>query len=181
MITSFVAFRQPHAIFGGLLVGLSALAFTAAPATANFIDPCGKYVTGSKKWKKCKRANFLPGPDSTDDERFMAGYWLAKNGRYQEALGILTKVKNWDDPRVWNYIGYATRKLGRIDEALVYYQKALELSPDYVMSRAYMGEALLIKGNLTAARNQLGEIAKRCGTSCEAYLALEAKIQAAGT
>ncbi len=71
--------------------------------------------------------------------------------------------------RVLNETGFATRKLGNVAAALGYYQRALAVDPNYVYARAYMGEALLMQGDLTAASDQLREIGQRCGTSCPAY------------
>ena len=78
-------------------------------------------------------------------------------------------AKDQNDPRVLNETGYATRKLGDVVAALGFYQRALAANPDYVFARAYMGEALLMQGDLTAANDQLREIGQRCGTSCTAY------------
>jgi hypothetical protein len=39
-----------------------------------------------------------------------------------------------------------------------------------------MGEALLTKGDVAAARNELSEIASRCGTGCTAYVHLAEHI-----
>ena len=176
-------FEQPRSTILVIILAatLSIAPLSTTPASADFGDPCKKYKKGSKKWKKCKRRTSLfpkPVASSTDDERFMAGYWLAKHGYYQEAIDVLSKIDKSDDPRILNYIGYATRKLGNIDQALVFYRKAISLDPDYVMSRAYMGEAFLAKGDRHAALTQLREIAQRCGTSCEAYRKLSSTIAA---
>ncbi len=176
---------QRLSLIGSIAFFLSAmiLAMSYEPVMANFGDPCAKYTKGSKKWKKCKSVkshrDFFKKDTvlSTDEERFMAGYWLAKNGLYREALDVLLKLKTNNDPRVLNYIGYATRKLGRIQEALVYYRQAISIAPDYVVSRAYMGEAFLAIDDRPAAYAQLQEIADRCGTSCEAFISLKAQIE----
>ncbi len=152
---------------------------STTPVLADFGDPCSKYKKGSKKWKRCKKQTRLyekPTTISNDDERFMAGYLLAKNGHYQEAIDVLSQIKDDNDPRVLNYIGFATRKLGNIEKALVYYRRAISIDPNYVMSRAYMGEAFLANGNRQAALHQLQEIENRCGSSCEAYVKLSRAI-----
>ena len=109
------------------------------------------------------------------DEAFYAGYWLAKSGRYDEALRYLSMASP-QDPRVLTYIGYATRKLGRVDDALGYYDRALALNPNYAVARAYLGDAYLTQGAPLKARGQLAEIANRCGTSCAEYAELAAHI-----
>ncbi len=100
-----------------------------------------------------------------DNELFYAGYWLAKSGQYEQALGYLTKAQQKDE-RILTYMGYATRKLGDVEAALPLYMKALSLNPNYSVARAYMGEAFLTKGQPDKAKAELAEIAQRCGTTC---------------
>ncbi|MEO0810354.1 MAG: tetratricopeptide repeat protein [Pseudomonadota bacterium] len=112
-----------------------------------------------------------------DDQIYHAAYWLAQNGQYQEAVAQLKRARNQDDPRILNYLGFATRKLGRIDDAMAYYRKALDINPDYTLARAYMGEAFLEQDKPDLAREQLAEIEKRCGTSCVEFAELSGQIE----
>ena len=73
-------------------------------------------------------------------------------------------------------IGFSLRKLGRIDEAMGYYQKVLAAHPDRTNTRQYLGEAFLQKGEPAKAKEQLAEIAKRCGIACEDYQLLADEI-----
>ena len=73
-------------------------------------------------------------------------------------------------------IGFSLRKLGRIDEAMGYYQKVLAAHPDRTNTRQYLGEAFLQKGEPAKAKEQLAEIAKRCGVACEDYQLLADEI-----
>lgn len=133
---------------------------------------CDAHAKGSTAWTGCVgRASAT----MTDEELFYAGYWLAKNGQYQQALGYLTLAGKKDE-RVLTYIGYATRKLGHLEEALPFYQQALAANPNYVVARAYLGEAFLTKGEPDKARAELGEIAQRCGAACPAYVDLKGHI-----
>jgi tetratricopeptide (TPR) repeat protein len=43
----------------------------------------------------------------------------------------------------WNYLGYASRHLGRYDDALSAYNKALEINPKFSNAIEYRGEAYL--------------------------------------
>jgi len=94
---------------------------------------------------------------------------LAGEGRYEEALATLDLLKDPNTAVALNYRGYATRKLGRVDEGIGYYLQSVALDPDYTLVREYLGEAYLIKGDLPNAKLQLAEIEKRCGTTCEPY------------
>ncbi len=58
-----------------------------------------------------------------------------------------------------------------------YYRRALAINPADTRTRQYMGEAFLTKGDMQGAVEQLGEIAKACGT-CEDYQKLAQAITA---
>jgi predicted Zn-dependent protease len=110
------------------------------------------------------------------DQVYSLGYWQAKNGDYDAALATLRSAAKQDDPRVQTMIGFTLRKLGRVDEAFGHYFKALATRPDSTTTRQYLGEAYLQIGDPARAREQLAEIAKRCGTTCEDYVALSQEI-----
>lgn len=106
----------------------------------------------------------------SDDQIYEKAYWSAKNGDYQAALDMAAQAQNQDDPRILRVTGFATRKLGDVDAAMPYYQKALAINPTDTRTRQYMGEAFLQQGDLPGARAQLQEIEKYCGgVSCEDY------------
>ena len=96
-------------------------------------------------------------------------YVLAKAERYDEALDMLKLMKNPNTAQALNYRGYATRKLGRIDEGIAYYRKSVALDPRYAQVREYLGEAYVIKGDMARAKAQLQAIKTICGTGCEEY------------
>jgi len=96
-------------------------------------------------------------------------YVLAKAERYQEALDVLSLLNEPNTAEALNYRGYATRKLGRVDEGIAFYLKSVALDPGYAEVREYLGEAYVIKGDLTRAKEQLQAIEKICGTGCEQY------------
>jgi predicted Zn-dependent protease len=110
------------------------------------------------------------------DQIYNLGYWQAKNGEHATALATLRTARNQDDPRIQTMIGFTLRKLGRVDEAFGHYFKALAARPDATTTRQYLGEAYLQIGEPGKAREQLAEIAKRCGTACEDYTALAEEI-----
>ena len=85
-------------------------------------------------------------------------------------------ARNQADPRIQTMIGFSLRKLGRIDEAMGYYEKVLAAHPDRTTTRQYLGEAFLQKGEPAKAKEQLAEIAKRCGVACEDYQLLADEI-----
>ena len=112
----------------------------------------------------------------TDDQIYSLGYWQAKDGKYAEALVTLRSAANPADPRIETMIGFSLRKLGRLDEAMRSYQRVLAAYPDRTTTRQYLGEAFLQMGEPAKAKEQLSEIAKRCGTACEDYQLLADEI-----
>jgi tetratricopeptide (TPR) repeat protein len=154
-------------------VACGAATLTAVPAFAK-----GEPVDCSKKANKNKPECKKNREDLGDNDLYYAGYWLARAGKYEQALTYLNQAKNPEDPRFLTYIGFATRKLGDHDKAMGYYDRALAIDANFVIARAYLGEAFLDKGELSKAVDQLGEIERRCGTSCIEYQELQVQIDA---
>lgn len=163
------------------------LAFAAAslsaplsgPAVADFDDPPKpKKIDCTKPENKNKPQCRKSYREMSDDEIYNAAYWLARHGEYKSALGVLAHAHDPNDKRILNATGYATRKLGDIDGALVYYARALDIDPGYTRARSYLGEAYLGKGDVTAAKAQLDEIESRCGRTCDGYAELAGHIAA---
>ena len=120
-----------------------------------------------RKRHRClqRRSGLLP-----DWELAEYAYSLAKADRFQEAIDVLDTLENPTTPRALNYRGYATRKLGRVDEGIGYYLKSVALDPNYPQVREYLGEAYVIEGKFDLAKDQLAKIEKICGSKeCEYY------------
>lgn len=158
------AFLASTAIAVGALA-LSAPAFAIGDNSSDTPScPKGKVYSQSKK--SCVQAK----SDATDDKSFADyAYHLAKEGRYKEALAMLDLMKDPNTAIALNYRGYATRKLGRTEEGIAYYKQSVALDPKYPLVREYLGEAYVLQGKVDLAKEQLGEIKKLCGTSCESY------------
>jgi tetratricopeptide (TPR) repeat protein len=114
----------------------------------------------------------------TDGDLYLAAGELVQDARYAEALPLLLRIKERSKPQVLNLIGYSTRKLGDIDKGIDYYRQALAADPNYTKARQYLGEAYLLRGDVGKAKQQLMEIADRCGGPCEDYELLVAAIAA---
>jgi tetratricopeptide (TPR) repeat protein len=111
-----------------------------------------------------QRSQVLPDSQLTD-----YAYALAKAERYAEAIEVLDLLKSPNTPKALNYRGYATRKLGRLDEGIGYYRRSVALDPNYAQVREYLGEAYVIKGDMQSANAQLRAIKRICGTGCDEY------------
>src|ERR1700731_2124116 len=157
---------RPAAMFAAAF----ALALTVGPTLA-VADSGGKDDTANCKrgevWDsrsgRCvKQGSALPDKVLTD---YAAA--LSKAGRYDEALTILDQLKNPNTAEALNYRGYATRKLGQVDQGIGYYLKSVALDPQYTLVREYLGEAYVIKGDMARAKAQLRVIKGLCGMDCE--------------
>lgn len=162
------ASQLPFVVAAGVLA-LASLVLIPGAAHAQKGEPSKPKVDCSKRANQSNPACKNRRKELDDDSLFYAGYWLARNGDYNLALHYLNQAEHKDEPRFLTYTGYATRKLGRVDEALGYYTRALEVNPNYTVARAYLGEAYLNRGERAKAEAQLVEIQQRCGSGCEEY------------
>lgn len=113
---------------------------------------------------------------------YQAAVEQAKAGQYAEAIAALTALGKMEDPRVLNWLGFATRKMGKPQEALAFYDKALTIAPDFTPAREYRGEAYIQLKDLDKARAELAEIEKLCGNqTCEEYTDLAEDLAKAGS
>ena len=78
-------------------------------------------------------------------------------------------MHNQNDSMVLTMTGYANRKLGKFDEGMAYYQRALTIDPDNVDTREYLGEAYVETGRIDLAKAELANVEALCGTECEQY------------
>jgi tetratricopeptide (TPR) repeat protein len=160
---------------GGILAA-PATVYAAGGDSGTPVTTCPSGQVYSEQKKMC-----VPQQSGiVDDQTLVDTAWaLSREGRFEDALAALDLLQDPNTPVALNYRGYATRKLGRIDEGIGYYLQSVALDPDYTLVREYLGEAYVIKGDFVSAREQLGEIEKRCGTTCEPYHDLAEAIEAA--
>jgi len=114
----------------------------------------------------------------SDSARIAQAELFGYSGQYNDAIDVLSSVQKRDTPEYWNLLGFSTRKSGDVARGIGFYQKALDLDPDYVLAREYLGEGYLQLGDIDAASLQLKEIADRCGVECNEYKDLRAEIDA---
>lgn len=107
-----------------------------------------------------------------DDMRYGAVRELAYAGRVAEAQRVLAAMSDQTDDRVLTYWAFTHRKLGNMERAMAFYDRALEANPDNLLARSYLGQALVIAGDADGARAQLTEIAARGGSGGWPHAAL---------
>ena len=155
-------------LFGSAFV--AAPVYAAGDSTTTTTPTCKRNHVWNKKKRKCVKVKKSSG--LSDDNLYEAARDLAYAKRYDEAITALKLAKNQNDPRILNYLGYATRKSGDVRKGLSYYQAAIAINPDYTLARSYMGEAYLQLGDRKNAMLQLAEIKSRCSGPCPEYAAL---------
>ena len=94
---------------------------------------------------------------------------LIEAADYEAAVRILEKVnrKKPGNADVLNMLGYAHRRLGRMETALDFYQEALAIEPRHLGANEYLGELYLLTGKLDLAEGRLAELAAACPSGCE--------------
>ena len=123
-----------------------------------------------------------PAPSSPKDQAresaFDQAVYFIKGEKYDEAIPLLKQVvaDNPKDADAWNYLGYASRKLGRKEDAMGYYQKALAIDPKHKGAHEYLGELYLQLDDLPKAEAELATLKTLCPGGCEEVEELEANI-----
>ena len=164
---------RPAAMFAAAFaLSLPTLALADGGSSGTNAD-CPRGEVWDSRTQKCvkQQGSVLPDKVLTD---YAAA--LSKAGRYDEALAILDLLKQPNTAEALNYRGYATRKLGQVDEGIKYYLRSVALDPHYTLVREYLGEAYVIKGDMASAKAQLQVIKRLCGTDCEQYQHLASAI-----
>ncbi len=123
----------------------------------------------------------LGGTDDSaaDDPGFTQGKAAIESQDWAKAIDILAKTAQAfpDSADTQNLLGYAYRKSGDLETALLHYQRALEINPAHKSAHEYLGEAYLMKNDLARAQQHLAELAKLCTPiPCEEYKELKRAV-----
>ena len=111
--------------------------------------------------------------------KLKASVSLIQGGKFDSAIRLLLQVVRSDpeDADGWTLLGYALRKTGNMRDAHEAYDKALELKPEHIYARQYLGEMLLIEGNLAGAQEQRAVIARECPGGCEPLTLMDQRLE----
>jgi tetratricopeptide (TPR) repeat protein len=152
----------------------------ASPAPPQNDQPSGT-TTSKQKTKKNKKSN------SSSLEDFYSGWHKAyalvydKND-YAGGIAVLRAIGYDDNADVATLIGYASRKLGRYDDAKYWYDKALAADPNHAQTWSYYGMWHAEQGNMLKAKDDLEKVHSICGnTECREYVELKALIDGTRT
>ena len=117
------------------------------------------------------------GSATADGEYKMAQAAIAQND-YSTAMTHLQNVlaATPDNADALNLMGFSDRKMGKMDESLEYYNKALALNPNHLGANEYLGELYLDMKDVKKAQERLEVLKNACGGTCAEYTELKEKI-----
>ena len=82
-----------------------------------------------------------------------------------------------DNPDVYNLLGFSHRKLDKLEESFMYYNRALKLNPRHLGANEYIGELYLRNYNLNKAEEHLKILDDICFFGCDEYDDLKESIE----
>jgi tetratricopeptide (TPR) repeat protein len=170
-----------------IAAGLFGLAAASSPALAvGTEDPSPpaqtKAAPAKAKSSTTAKSKKKKAPKKQTDQQFLDGYKAAYTTIYDQhdyAAGIskLKALGHDGHADVANLIGYSSRKLGRYDDAKVWYEKALAADPKHARTWSYYGMWHAEQGNFLKARDFLAKVETLCGTGCKEYVELKGVIE----
>jgi tetratricopeptide (TPR) repeat protein len=182
-----------HHALGAIVLAASLMAapqFAAAVPDSN-PNPVAPSVDSGKTFKQKSKKKSTKSKKKKKQQKsergFRSGYRHAYEliyRRHDHAGGIaaLRALGHDENSSVATLIGYASRKLGRYDDAKYWYDKALAANPRNETTLSYLGMWHAEQGNRLKAQDYLAKVRDICGnTECKAYAALRAAIAGTGT
>jgi Tfp pilus assembly protein PilF len=118
------------------------------------------------------------GSAPADGEYKMAQASIAQ-ADYSTAMTHLQNVlaSTPDNADALNLMGFSERKMGKLDQSLEYYNKALALNPNHLGANEYLGELYLDMKDVKKAQERLEVLKNACGGTCPEYTELKEKIE----
>ena len=159
-------------LFSALLVAPD---IAAAAGEENPTPPASQGKSNKDTQSKKKKDK----SSSADD--FLNGYHAAykliyDQGDYVAGIAALRALGYDDNADVATLLGYASRKLGRYDDAKIWYERALAADPNHAVTWSYYGMWQAEQGNLLKAKDDLEKVRLICGTDCKPYKMLKDAI-----
>ena len=165
------------ALAAALLLSAVLVAPDIAAAAGEQIPPRPRARTSQTKAPPQKHKK----DKSSSAEDFLTGYHAAyaliyDKGDYEAGIAALLALGYDDNADVATLIGYASRKLGRYDDAKLWYERALAADPNHAVTWSYYGMLQAEQGNVLKAKDDLEKVRLICGTDCKAYKMLHDAI-----
>jgi len=113
-------------------------------------------------------SDLLAASSDKGDRAYFDAVQLINEKRYEEAIVQLNISSQTFGPHpdILTYLGFANRKLGRLDIAEYYYRQALAASPGHLGATEYYGELMVQRGDLLGAQRMLTKLENSCGFGC---------------
>jgi Flp pilus assembly protein TadD len=152
-------------------------------------DPAAQTKAPKVKRKPATREGKDKAPDKAPEKKsenpFIEGYRHAyaliyKQQDYAQAITALRALGRDEHPDVANLIGFASRKLGRTEDARSWYETALAADPNHTRTWQYYGMWHLERGDRPKAEQHLKTIEAICGTQCDDYRSLKLALAGDG-
>jgi tetratricopeptide (TPR) repeat protein len=174
---------KPSVSLAALLLSVVLIApdVVRAAGEENPPPPPPPTTTNQDKSKKDTDTKKPKTDKSSSAEDFLRGYHAAyaliyDNADYAGGIAALRALGYDDHPDVATLIGYASRKLGRYDDARFWYERALAADPRHAVTWSYYGMWQAEQGNMLKAKDDLEKVRLICGTDCKAYKMLKEAI-----
>ena len=116
-----------------------------------------------------------PATEPTLQPAYVKGIEAINQQRWADAVSALNgHVRgHWDHADGHNYLAYAYRKSGRMDEAFRHYRRALQIDPRHLGAHEYIGEAYLQVNRPEEAERHLKRLSELCLSQCNEYKDLQ--------
>ena len=160
-----------------ILISIS-LAFSAS-AKNDGGGSSGGRSGGSSGGSSSSGGGEYSGSTGYDKELKRILFEIEKNENYQGALKDL-EIYVYENPQNangWNLIGFASRKLGKFDDAELYYNTGLEIEPRHDDILAYQGELYLQTDRYEMALENLAILTDICIFNCSEKIELAEAIK----
>lgn len=153
---------------------------TCPPALIAARDGLKSVVEGGAPAAAPAPQSLLFSPRTEPRAAYMDAVALINGGRFEAAIASLKALGAaiGPNPDVLNYLGYSSRKLGRFNEALGYYEQALALDPNHRGAHEYLGELHVELRQMDKARAQLAALDRLCPYGCTEREMLADRIEA---
>ncbi len=176
LLTAFVL----AAAVSGLPQVAAAMGGASPSSTEGSSQGSSQKPSGKSDAKKNKKDKSSSAKDFIDG--YHAAYALIydKND-FEGGITALRALDHDNNADVATLLGYASRKLGRYDDAKYWYDKALAADPQHALTWSYYGMWHAEQGNLLKAKDDLEQVRLICGTECKEYVALKEVIDGTRT
>ena len=109
---------------------------------------------------------------------YLSAEKLINKKQYSDAIvklndALATDSKNAD---IYNYLGFSHRKLGKMEDAAFFYNKALKINPKHKGALEYQGEMFLTLNQIGKAEDNLKKLDKICFLGCPEFDKLKKSI-----